>query len=492
MDHSTDTEPRPGVQDFYRPRYHFTPERGWLNDPNGLVYLDGEYHVFYQHNPLENKWGNISWGHAVSRDLLRWEHLPVAIPVTDGVMAFSGSAVVDFGNTGGFGEDGKPPLVALFTGDYNYQQDQRVAYSNDRGRTWTLYAGNPVLEIGSHRDFRDPKVFWHAGSAKWVMAVVLSNLHKVCFYGSADLKNWEHLSDFGPAGSVGGVWEVPELLELSLEDSPGETRWMLKVDVGEGGPWGGSGAQYFTGHFDGTRFVPDEEDLSVPRWVDHGKDFYAALSFANLPGTQKGPMWLAWMSNWQYAHHAPTQPWRGSLTVPRTLSLRRGGSRTDLVQTPIQELEALRGRHFSLTDTVVEGVRALEFGGATLEIQVRFEPQTALEFGLKLRVGKGQETLVGYDALRQELYVDRQNAGQADFNPQFAGRHGAALNAGKDSIDLHIFLDRSSVEVFADGGRVVLTDLIFPDPQSAGLELFSEGGAVRVEALDVWSLEGES
>lgn len=491
MDDLTQTQKKVVAHDIYRPHYHFTPERYWLNDPNGLLYFAGEYHLFYQHNPMENRFGNLSWGHAVSCDLLHWEHLPVAIPATDGVMAFSGSAVVDWDNTSGFGVEAKPPLVAIFTGHSSatHQQDQRLAYSNDQGRTWTLYDGNPVLEIGASRDFRDPKVFWHSPSQRWVMALVLSDQYQVRFYGSSDLKSWAHLSDFGPAGSAEGVWEVPELLELPLQDSPGETCWVLKVDVGAGGLWGGSGAQYFLGQFDGTRFVADNADLTAPRWVDYGKDFYAALSWANLPDTQQRPVWLAWMNNWQYAHTAPTHPWRGALTLPRTLSLRRSGSGIDLIQQPIKALEALRQQHFSLEDTVLEeGFRRLEFTGAALEIQAQLQPQSALEFGLKLRVGEGQETLVGYDTVRREFYVDRHNTGRSDFSPHFAQRHSAPSSPADGLIGLHIFLDQSSVEVFADGGRVVITDLIFPDPYSAGLELFAKGGTVRVKTLDIWRL----
>lgn len=475
----------------YRPRYHFTPKRNWINDPNGLVYFQGEYHLFYQHNPAGPDHDNLSWGHAVSPDLVHWEELPLALPYTDGVMAFSGSAVVDWANTSGFAVGKNPPLVAIFTGHHTtrQRQDQRLAYSNDQGRTWTLYAGNPVLDLGL-RDFRDPKVFWHAPSQKWVMVLVVSDLHKVQFYGSQDLKSWHHLSDFGPVGSTGGVWEVPELLELPVENQPGQTHWVLKVDVGEGGPWGGSAAQYFTGHFDGTRFVPDAQG-GKPRWVDYGQDFYAALSWSDLPAEQNRTVWLGWMNNWRYAKDLPTHPWRGALTLPRTLSLRSDGQRLHLVQRPIRELERLRTERYSLSGiTLSERAMPLEPRGASLEVVAEFELETAHDFGLKVRVGTGEETRIGYDRLRQELYLDRRNSGVTHFSEHFPGRHSVPLPPDPEagSVRLHLFVDLCSVEVFGNGGRVVITDLIFPGPESTGLEVFCQEGTVKLRSLEVWTL----
>lgn len=473
----------------YRPRYHFTPKRNWINDPNGLIYLQGEYHLFYQYNPAGPDHDNLSWGHAVSLDLVHWEELSLALPYTDGVMAFSGSAVVDWRDTSGFAEGSGPPLVAIFTGHHTprERQDQRLAYSNDQGRTWTLYAGNPVLDRGL-RDFRDPKVFWHAPSQKWVMVLVLSDLHKVQFYGSKDLKTWHHLSDFGPAGSTGGVWEVPELLELPVENQPGQTHWVLKVDVGGGGPWGGSAAQYFTGHFDGVRFIPDTPE-GEPRWVDYGQDFYAALSWSDLPAEQNRTVWLGWMNNWRYAKDLPTHPWRGALTLPRTLALRSEGERLYLVQRPVRELEQLRTERYSLGKiSLPEGAMPLEPQGAALEILAEFELGTAHDFGLKVRVGAGEETRIGYHRLHQELYLDRRNSGVAHFSEHFPRRHRASLPPEAGRVRLHVFVDLCSVEVFGNEGRAVITDLIFPQPESTGLEVFCRGGTVNLRSLEVWTL----
>jgi len=242
----------------FRPQFHFTPEKNWMNDPNGMVYYDGEYHLFYQYNPFGDKWGHMSWGHAVSPDLVHWQHLPVALAEEGGVMIFSGSAVVDWNNTSGFGKEGQPPLVAIYTGHYTDKplQNQNIAYSNDKGRTWTKFTGNPVLDIGQ-KDFRDPKVFWHEPTRQWVMVVSLPTEHKVRFYASPNLKEWAHLSDFGPAGCTTGIWECPDLFSLAVDGNTNRTKWVLIMNLNPGGPAGGSGCQYFVGQFDGQRFLLD-------------------------------------------------------------------------------------------------------------------------------------------------------------------------------------------------------------------------------------------
>ena len=241
----------------YRPQFHFTPAQNWMNDPNGLVYYQGEYHLFYQYNPFGDTWGHMSWGHAVSRDLVHWQHLPVAIPELGDEMAFSGSAVVDYGNTSGFGTTQNPAMVAIYTAAKPGNQSQALAYSTDKGRTWQRYAGNPVLDIGSG-EFRDPKVFWYEPEHKWVMAVVMAVEHKVRLYSSTNLKQWTLMSDFGPAGAVGGAWECPDLFPLAVDGDPAKTKWVIVVNLNPGGIAGGSGGQYFVGDFDGTRFTADD------------------------------------------------------------------------------------------------------------------------------------------------------------------------------------------------------------------------------------------
>jgi fructan beta-fructosidase len=495
MQNPDQNEPNPpehAIPDLYRPAYHFTPARHWMNDPNGPVYFEGEYHLFYQHNPSANDWGNMSWGHAVSRDLLHWEHLPVAIPFDGQIMAFSGGAVVDWQNSSGFGIDNQPPLVLIFTGHHAQQyegqwlEDQRLAFSRDRGRTWTIFDGNPVLDL-QIGDFRDPKVFWHAPTGRWIMLVVLAAQYKVRIYASSNLKTWTHQSDFGPMGSIGGVWEMPELFELPVQDT-GEMRWVLKVDVGDGGPHGGSAGRYFIGQFDGKRFTPDRLETH-PNWLDYGKDFYAALSWSDVPASDGRRLWIAWMSNWQYAKDIPTFPWRNAMTIPRQLSLKRVAGSVQLVQQPIRELEYLRLERYDLTNTELnEGRIALPVRGASLEIIAEFQPGTATEFGLRLRVGPNAHTTVGYDAQSQELFVDRRTSGDVGFSDRFPGRHGGPLVLEDGRLRLHVFVDQSSVEVFGDDGRTVITDLIFPAPEDDGLELYALNGGVRLVWLNIWKL----
>ena len=463
-----------------RPRYHFTPRQNFMNDPNGLVFYEGEYHLFYQYNPVGNEWGHMSWGHAVSRDLIHWEHLPVALPEENGVMIFSGSAVVDWQNSSGFGAPGAPPLVAIYTGHSDVEQTQNIAYSTDRGRTWQEYQGNPVIAIGS-REFRDPKVFWHEPNRQWVMVTVLPDQHKVRFDGSLDLKHWSYLSDFGPSGATDGLWECPDLFPLLVEGEPGRTKWVLKVDALKG-----TGAQYFIGDFDGTRFTNDADDHQVLR-VDYGHDFYAAQSWSDEPGARR--IWIAWMNNWHYANTIPTSPWRGLFSIPRQLRLRSFPEGLRLRQEPIPELDQLRQPLYHAAHVQIARANAqladLKMELAQ-EIQVEVTLGTVLEFGLKLCTG--DETVVGYDVQARDIFVDRRRSGEQAFSAQFAGEHRAPLPPHEGKIRMHIFLDSCSVEVFGNDGYAVISDLIFPHSQSARLEIYAHGGSVQLDTLDVWSL----
>ncbi|QEH38276.1 Levanase precursor [Aquisphaera giovannonii] len=474
-----------------RPLYHFTAERNFINDPNGLVVADGEYHLFYQHNPEGDRWGHMSWGHAVSRDLVRWQHLPIALRESGGIMAFSGSAVLDSTNTSGFGRGAMPPMVAIFTGDGLGKQTQNLAYSTDRGRTWTMYAKNPVLDIGS-KEFRDPKVFYHHGTGRWIMATVLADQHKVRLWGSKDLKSWEKLSDFGPAGATGGVWECPELFSARVERATRMWQWVLKVDVNPGAPNGGSGGQYFVGEFDGKEFRPERKPDAPPLWIDGGKDFYAAQAWNDAPG--EDPTWIGWMNNWQYANDIPTSPWRGAMTAPRRVRLRRTRDGHRLVQLPAESLRSLRGREMKLGPRPIppgdiplggEGVE-----GTALEVAAAFRPGDCATVGLKVRTGEGEETVIGFDRKSGELFVDRTRSGKVAFSRDFPGRHAAKLPAGAadDVLFVYALIDATSVEVFADGGAVAMTDQIFPRPDSRGVSLFATGGTARLESLSAWPL----
>lgn len=474
----------------YRPQFHFSPEINWTNDPNGLVYYRGEYHLFYQYNPFAEVWGHMSWGHAVSKDLVHWAHLPIALREYDGIAIFSGSAVVDWNNTSGFGSKENPPLVAIFTGNGHGKQTQNIAYSTDRGRTWRRYPGNPVIDI-HERDFRDPKVFWYEPGNYWVMIVSLASRFKARFYASSNLKDWRHLSDFGPAGAKNPPnWECPDIYRLPVSNRPGVYKWALEVGIGDHAVAGGSGGQYFIGEFDGKTFTNDNGPEQV-LWVDHGMDFYAAQTWSGIPPSDGRRIMLGWMDNWKYAGNLPTHPWRGQMSIPRVVTLERLSQGVRMLQSPVAELQALREKPSFMRERMISGASPVDPGrdfGETLEILAQFELGSAQEFGLKVRKGTDQETLVGYDVRNGEVFVDRTRSGEASFSAAFPGRHTAPLAAQNHQVSLHVFLDRCSVEVFANEGRAVITDLIFPDPASKGLEIYAKGGDAKLRSLTIWKL----
>jgi len=813
----------PTFAEPYRPQFHYTPAKNWMNDPNGLVYYKGEYHLFYQHNPDGNTWGNMSWGHAVSHDLVRWKELPLAISHDENEMIFSGSVVVDHQNTSGFGTEANPAMVAVYTSNPKARSDQNqsLAYSLDRGRTWTKYDGNPVLDI-DNSEFRDPKVQWHAPTESWLMTVVKATERKVAFYSSKDLKTWTHLSDFGPKGAVGGVWECPDLFRLPVDGDQRKQKWVLVVSMNPGHLYGGSGTQYFVGEFDGTTFTPDddgsfeppaelsvledfesesfedwtatgtafgsgpapgaavgtdqggvsgyqgerlvnsfhgfdggtgtltspeftvqedflnflvgggnhphnpEEILDPPApiaatmladfeggsygegwttdgeafgtapstgtigdqqpvtgfegsglvntfidhdsavgtltspefeitndhinfligggrhpmseadptavnllvdgevvrtatgkeaerltwsawevaelrgqtarlevvdhntggwghinldsvmlsdgpalpasvettvnlvvdgeivdsetgpdserldwasfdlrryqgqqaqvklidangggwghlladhftfsdepalsvveradWVDFGKDNYAGITWDNVPKGERFA--IGWMSNWQYTLGTPTTPWRGAMTTPRKLALATVDGEVRLTQRPVAALPSLRSGRPVTAEGVTVREDSVPFAhgradGKALEIDATFSLGAAERFGLKLATGPGQETVVGYDTLTKELYVDRTQSGVDDFSAGFPGVHRAPLEPRNGKVRIKVLLDWSSVEVFGGAGEAVITDLIFPDHDSDGVELFAEGGSARLDKLELWHL----
>lgn len=470
-----------------RPRIHFTPPRNFMNDPSGLVYYKGEYHLFYQYNPQGTRWGHMSWGHAVSPDLLHWTHLPVALAEADGVMIFSGSAVVDHVNSSGLcAERGgeRSCLVAIYTGHGHGKQTQNLAVSQDRGRTWTKYAGNPVLDLGL-KDFRDPKVFWHGATKRWVMVTALADQHKVRFFASPDLKRWEPLSDFGPAGATGGVWECPDLLEVPIEHEPGRTRWVLDVDINPGGPHGGSAGQYFVGTFDGTRFVADRP-ASETRWVEYGKDFYASISFSDLPRDVEGPIWMAWASNWQYANEEPTETWRGAQSLPRRLLLRRTPDGLRLVQQPTGGMASLFERDGTRHQFLTQ--RATLPDAADITFVVGSGDTGAI--GLRLFNDIGEEVRIAVSADRRELSIDRRQSRAAASPPGYAERHAGPLRP-TGQVPVRLIIDRSVLEVFANEGETVMTERVYPTQPFTHVEWIDgrrpASGATRLMSLrSVW------
>jgi fructan beta-fructosidase len=500
----------------HRPLLSYSPERNWMNDPNGLVYHDGEYHLFYQYNPSGNAWGDMSWGHAVSPDLLNWSELPPALPVEKDAkgaitqMFFSGSAVVDHANTSGLGQPGKPAMVALYTAVFPQArtvagktiqagtQAQSLAYSLDRGRSWTQHPGNPVIALppapyaAEYRDFRDPKLFWYEPQKKWVVVVVVPNLHKALLYSSRDLLKWELMSEFGPAGSISGIWECPDLFELPVDGDPTRRKWVLIMSQNPGHPAGGSGTQYFVGDFDGTRFTWDRSasDGQV-QWLDYGADFYAGVTFNGAPDGRR--LLVGWMNNWLYGQQVPTAPWRSAQSAPRELGLATVDGKIKLVQQPLAELKRLRAQRLHQAGAVqvapgVHPVPVVNGAGVPLEIELRLQPGSAQRSGVRVRAQGGQYTEIGYDRAKGAVYLDRSRAGQADFHPQFAARHHAPVTLRDGKLPLRILVDGGSVTVFAGQGETVLTDLVFPDRTANGVALFSEGGTASVTGLSVWSM----
>ncbi len=480
----------PNPYDPYRPHYHFTPPANWLNDPNGLVYYAGEYHLFYQYHPHSTVWGPMHWGHAVSRDLVHWQHLPIALHPDEHGMIFSGCAVVDWHNTAGFGTEA---IIAIFTHHHAEQgtQSQSLAYSTDRGRTWTKYAGNPVLP-STLRDFRDPKVFWygnepgHATPGHWVMCLAVGNT--IQFHTSPNLRTWEYRGSFGPdQGSTEGVWETPDLFQLPIHGGL-NTRWVLTMGVGDGGPGGGSGTQYFIGHFDGHTFL-SENPPSTVLWADYGADFYAPQSWSDEPTGRR--LALAWMNNWRYARTIPAETVRGSMTLPREFTLTRTPEGLRLQNQPIPEIAHLRGNHWTWNNEPIHPDTNLlaNVSGESLEIIAEFHLAPPItQVGFHLRTCEGEYTTVGYAPAKRQLFVDRTHAGQSDFNEGFAHPHWAAFTPTDGTLHFHIFIDRTSIEMFVNHGLVSFTDLIFPHADSVGLELFVQGGEVMLQQMEIFAL----
>lgn len=479
----------------YRPQFHFSPQTNWTNDPCGLVYAFGKYHLFFQHNPFANVWGHMSWGHAVSPDLVHWDQLPVAIPDDKNAAIFTGSSVVDSHNTSGLCTSQQQGcIVSIYTGftaktaTTPERQTENVAFSQD-GRTWTKYSGNPVLDLG-RSDSRDPKVFWYSPTRRWIMVIVLANDKKVRIFSSANLKEWHQLSDFGPQGATGGVWECPDLYNLPVRGQPGTTRWVLKVGLNPGHISGGSGEQYFIGYFDGTRFRNDDASDKI-HWLDYGRDCYCALTFNNAPQSES-PRIIGWMNNWQYAANVPTSPWRGAMTLPRSLSLSKIDGSIAVVQHPVEEIRSLR------TDSVqYEGTSETDLNRKlaewplrtqTFELEATIRPGEAKQITWELLQGENDETLVGYDAANGELFFDRSHCANAHFNKAFPSRTVAPLRLNSEPLRLQIFVDRSSVEVFAQDGRIAMTNLVFPNSTSIGLSLSTSGGRLDNVQLSLWKL----
>jgi fructan beta-fructosidase len=475
----------------FRSQLHFSPKENWMNDPNGMVYYKGEYHLFYQHYPQGMVWGPMHWGHAVSEDLVHWTHLPIALYPDSLGLIFSGSAVVDENNTSGLGSKENPALVAIFTyhsmekekaGRTDYQS-QGMAYSIDSGKTWIKYEKNPVIKNQGIKDFRDPKVFWHTETKKWVMILAVSD--HVELWGSPDLKAWDKLSEFGSDyGAHGGVWECPDMFKSKIEGES-SSKWLMVVSLNPGAPNGGSGTQYFVGDFDGKKFTTDT-DKKTTTWLDYGPDNYAGVTWFNAPEGRN--IFLGWMSNWAYAQDVPTNPWRSANTIPRDIVLKRIGGRIYATSTISPEVSSIVTETITFGDIVVrDSIDLTEANNIDFSKSIVTGSFQAKDFTIELSNAKGQKLLIGFDVDRNRFFINRGKSGNNNFSKNFNADLFAARISTEPGINLTCIADASSLEIFFDDGLSVMTTLFFPDEPLSHMQIKSD--ELKVEKLQVKQLE---
>lgn len=472
-------------RESYRPVYHHTPPYGWMNDPNGMFYKDGVYHLYYQFNPYGSTWGNMHWGHSTSTDLVSWKHEDIALAPDAWGSIFSGSCVVDHDNTAGFGAGA---VIAIYTSakptPWGDCQTQSLAYSLDNGYTFTKYAHNPVL-TSTERDFRDPKVFWYAPDKHWVMLLAVGQEMEI--HTSADLKEWKKESTFGAKqGAHGGVWECPDLVELPVEGT-GRKRWVLICNLNPGGPFGGSAAQYFVGSFDGKTFV--NESPAVTKWLDWGKDNYATVTWSDAP--QERCIALGWMSNWQYQAILPTKQYRGENTIARDLTLYDQGGELYLKSSPSPEIKKIRKEKvsmhsFNVSDTY-DIAELLKDNSGTYELEMTIKNISAGKVKFCLSNEKGNKVDMYYDMKRKLFVMDRSLSGKVDFSKEFPAVTVAPIAETKE-IQIRLFVDKSSIETFGEEGKFVMTNLVFPDAPYNRISFQSEDGSYKVSSLKLYKL----
>jgi fructan beta-fructosidase len=463
-----------GTDSIYRPFLHFTPAAHWMNDPNGLVYSKGVYHLFYQYYPGGNVWGPMHWGHAQSQDLISWQHQPIALYPDSIGMIFSGSAVIDHQNTAGFGKDA---MVAIYTqhdsvgekaktSDF---QNQSIAYSLDNGHTWTKYQKNPVLKNPGFRDFRDPKVSWFEATRRWIMTLAVGD--EIFFYSSPDLKQWTKESQFGKSiGAHGGVWECPDLFPLTYK---GKRIWVLLVNLNPGGPNGGSATQYFLGDFDGHQFKPT---TTTTQWADYGPDEYAGVTYAET-GAQR--IFQGWMSNWDYATVVPTTTWRSAMTIPRTLRLVETSTGPRLASMPVAQLSAR-----VIGQPVVGKVGTSDekqFNDMPAPYQAEFSFTASQAISITLGNNANDKLEIGFDPKSKQFFIDRSASGIVDFKKGFAAKHVAPRFSNTQNVKLTIIVDAASVEMFADDGLTVMTEIFFPHQPMTSLTIQGRGAMYTVK-----------
>lgn len=473
-------------KECFRPVYHHTPVYGWMNDPNGMFYKDGVYHLYFQYNPYGSVWGNMHWGHSTSSDLMHWKFEGSAIVPDAWGAIFSGSCVVDHENTAGFG---KGAIVAFYTSakstPWGDVQSESMAYSLDNGKTFTKYEGNPIL-TSSERDFRDPKVFWYAPGKHWVMMLAVGQHMEI--YSSVNLKDWKKESEFGAMqGAHGGVWECPDLVEIPVEGTR-QKKWVLICNLNPGGPFGGSAAQYFVGSFDGKTFV--NESPTLTKWMDWGKDNYATVTWNNAPDGRC--VALGWMSNWQYANNVPTRQYRSANTIARDLTLYRVGEELYLKSTPSPEVKKARGEKVSKPSFNVAGeyevASLLDNNKGAYEVELVIQNQGASKIAFCLLNEKGEKVSMHYDLARRQFVMDRSESGTVDFSKDFPAVTVAPADTDKE-LTLRLFVDRSSIEAFGEDGKFVMTNLVFPSLPYNKMRFTSDEKGYTVKSFKVYRLQ---
>ncbi len=484
----TDTPDMTDRETKFRPAFHHTPMYGWMNDPNGMFYKDGVWHLYYQFNPYGSKWQNMTWGHSTSTDLVNWKHEPVAIRPDGLGSIFSGSSVVDHNNTAGFGKDA---IIALYT-SAGTSQMQSLASSTDNGQTFTPYPSNPIITLET--EARDPNMFWNEKTGEWNLVLAHALEREMLFFTSPDLKTWTLQSSFGKGeGEQSGVWECPDLFPLKV-DGTGETKWVLICNINPGGPFGGSAVQYFIGDWDGKTFTADKDATGkIPtKWLDYGKDNYALVSWSDAPEGRRTA--IGWMSNWQYAAEVPTMQYRSANTLPREIGLFRAADGEIYVSNaPSPEVLALRNRLVADKSNISLGNIAKSFtlpeaNGGLYEIIAEIDAAGCDSLKMVLSNKADNKVILTYNAAERKMYFDRTKSGIVDFSESFPVVTASPTFEDNGKITVRMFIDRSSIEMFGNDGRFVMTNLVFPEMPYSSLALSSFGGKAKVKNLKIYSL----
>ncbi len=467
-------QPTEYYNEAHRNQFHFSPIANWMNDPNGMVYFEGEYHLFYQYYPDSTVWGPMHWGHAISKDLIRWQHLPIALYPDSLGLIFSGSCVIDKNNTAGFG---KNAMVAIFTHHHmalekegsSQFQHQSIAYSTDKGRTFTKYNGNPVIKNPGIKDFRDPKVIWDDERQQWVM--VFAAYDKVLFYASKNLKIWTKTGEFGIENDT-RLWECPDLFKIKVEET-GEDKWVLITSIQKNAPNGGTATSYFVGDFNGNTFNGDSKKQ---KWLDYGKDNYAFVTWSNVPDSRI--LGLGWMSNWQYAQVVPTQKWRSAMTLPRSITLHKIADDFMIKSLPVKEIESIYKSEETLNETNIVSNVAVYKTENPYKLNFSFKKPKNGKINIRLSNQLNEEVIIGYATDSNRYFVNRINSGNSNFSNDFAGIHYAPCNYNDSLVNMQIYIDRASIEMFADSGKTTMTEIMFPKMPYNKIEILANTNEV--------------